>query len=101
MNEWKCRECNDPVTGIAHLRLGRLLTRGSNALCLTCVDRQMDKMHVNTVHDLVPAYVRANKEQSETALLREEVRQLRALLDRATKPEADDDKVVFRGGRNG
>lgn len=96
MNEWKCRECNTPVTGVAHLRLGRQMARGSNALCLTCCDKEMARRNIRTIHDLVPAYVRANSERSETAELRDRVRQLeqilsdpRALevaLERATTP---------------
>lgn len=81
-----CRQCRTALSGIAHLRLGAYM-RGGTGLCLTCTDRLMEKHHCVTLHDFVPAYRRSQAVVSETATLRREVQELRALLEQLTQPD--------------
>lgn len=89
MNEWKCRNCNRSITGQAHLRLGRAMTRGSNALCITCADALQRKYKSADLTAFVPSYIRANQgERSNQAALRAELAELRALVEELTRPQA-------------
>lgn len=74
--EWKCRECKNGVAQAAHLRLP---SRGG--LCLSCADKMMAKYKAQTLHELVPRYVRDHQSaRSTVASLQERVRQLEALI---------------------
>lgn len=96
MNNWVCRECGISLAGVAHLRLGDAMpnvrspkgTGSSKGLCLTCVDKAMAKLHTPTLHEFVPAFVRAAAPPRPTSALRameERVKQLEQML---TDPRA-------------
>jgi hypothetical protein len=83
--ELKCRECKTPLSGAAYLTMAARLA-GGRSLCVTCADQHMAKFHVHTLHDFVPAYTKANRDESQVAVLRAEIQELRGLLDALTKP---------------
>lgn len=82
---WKCRACQVELAGSSHLMLARGL-QGHRGLCLTCADRLMDKYHTRTLHELVPRYIKDQREDTPLRALQERVRQLEALLEEVTKP---------------
>lgn len=83
--EWQCRNCTALLSGAGHLMLPRGI-KGPRGLCLTCVDRLMDKQHARTLHDFVPRYLKDQREDTPVRALQERVAQLEALLDTLTQP---------------
>lgn len=78
--------CRTLLAGAAHVRLPSNL-HGPCGLCLTCADREADRLHSRILHDWVPKYVASQKTDSPVQALRAEVKELRALLDQLTQPE--------------
>jgi hypothetical protein len=60
--------------------------KGQAGLCLTCADRLMEKYHCRSLHELVPRYMKDQREETPLKALQERVRQLEALLEEVTRP---------------